>query len=528
MCSSSGPSERRSAALSRGHRAAAAGASIPAAPRSKVIRRRRSGRASPGDPPAGPPGREGQRRRQAGSSRSRGLIARSSTSRIDRAAWRSSWSGAEGGPLCGSALHRSGGFGEAGERSCAASTTTGGPTSRSSRRRQRATEGRGGVNVGSLFSGHRRIRPSASSERGCAFLGRSSSTLLSGRPRPALSRRRPIRGRATGWSPRARPRRSHLRRLPLPRPQHRRQGCRDRRRPLGSLVRVRPDHSRASTPLRRRGERPSSPHREGEAMGPRPNRASSRRPGRSSGMTRSGRAYRLGSSGAPHLRKRVWIVAYPARDAEAGAAPESGSERQRARAGGQRSRAKDLADADTERARSGGPGAPVARAATTCGRRWRGEPMCPTPIASRTSGRLSPDQAQHKRSAGRPPRSYGTTGPLNPPWVEWLMGFPIGWTALPPSATPSSRRSRSGSADASSNTSARRATGAGELMQPGRIVDLFAGAGGWDEGLRELGYTAIGIEVDRWACATRAPPGTSGSKPTSPRSTQPSSRRPGG
>ncbi len=21
-------------------------------------------------------------------------------------------------------------------------------------------------------------------------------------------------------------------------------------------------------------------------------------------------------------------------------------------------------------------------------------------------------------------------GPLNPPWVEWLMGFPPGWTAL--------------------------------------------------------------------------------------------------
>lgn len=38
--------------------------------------------------------------------------------------------------------------------------------------------------------------------------------------------------------------------------------------------------------------------------------------------------------------------------------------------------------------------------------------------------------------------------------------------------------------------------------QPGRIVDLFAGAGGWDEGLRGLGYAAIGIDSDRWACAT--------------------------
>jgi DNA (cytosine-5)-methyltransferase 1 len=63
-----------------------------------------------------------------------------------------------------------------------------------------------------------------------------------------------------------------------------------------------------------------------------------------------------GEFGAPHLRKRVWIVAYPARDAEAGTAPESGTERQRARAGGQRSRAAEVADTDTER-QSGRAGA---------------------------------------------------------------------------------------------------------------------------------------------------------------------------
>ncbi len=28
------------------------------------------------------------------------------------------------------------------------------------------------------------------------------------------------------------------------------------------------------------------------------------------------------------------------------------------------------------------------------------------------------------------------TGPLNPPWIEWLMGFPIGWTDCEPSETP--------------------------------------------------------------------------------------------
>jgi DNA (cytosine-5)-methyltransferase 1 len=36
------------------------------------------------------------------------------------------------------------------------------------------------------------------------------------------------------------------------------------------------------------------------------------------------------------------------------------------------------------------------------------------------------------------------------------------------------------------------------------IVDLFAGPGGWDEGLRLLGVdTVIGVELDPWACATR-------------------------
>jgi hypothetical protein len=34
-------------------------------------------------------------------------------------------------------------------------------------------------------------------------------------------------------------------------------------------------------------------------------------------------------------------------------------------------------------------------------------------------------------------------GALNPTWVEWLQGFPLGWTACAPSATPSSRRSPS-------------------------------------------------------------------------------------
>jgi DNA (cytosine-5)-methyltransferase 1 len=38
--------------------------------------------------------------------------------------------------------------------------------------------------------------------------------------------------------------------------------------------------------------------------------------------------------------------------------------------------------------------------------------------------------------------------------------------------------------------------------QPGQILDLFAGAGGWEEALRVLGMRALGVETDPWACET--------------------------
>jgi hypothetical protein len=44
---------------------------------------------------------------------------------------------------------------------------------------------------------------------------------------------------------------------------------------------------------------------------------------------------------------------------------------------------------------------------------------------------------------------HGDSGQLNPTWVEWLMGFPLGWTDLEPSETPSSPKSPSTSADES-------------------------------------------------------------------------------
>jgi hypothetical protein len=40
--------------------------------------------------------------------------------------------------------------------------------------------------------------------------------------------------------------------------------------------------------------------------------------------------------------------------------------------------------------------------------------------------------------------AHPNNGALNPTWVEWLMGYPIGWTVLEGWATRSSRRSRNG------------------------------------------------------------------------------------
>ncbi|WP_053913024.1 DNA cytosine methyltransferase [Streptomyces sp. SCSIO 75703] len=42
---------------------------------------------------------------------------------------------------------------------------------------------------------------------------------------------------------------------------------------------------------------------------------------------------------------------------------------------------------------------------------------------------------------------------------------------------------------------------------PRRVLDLFAGAGGWSEGLRTLGLRDVGIEIDPATCATRAAAG---------------------
>lgn len=65
--------------------------------------------------------------------------------------------------------------------------------------------------------------------------------------------------------------------------------------------------------------------------------------------------------------------------------------------------------------------------------------MWPTPCASDHRDRGGPKDAsiQRRKAIGKSIElSMTVDGPLNPEWVEWLMGFPMGWTDLKPSETP--------------------------------------------------------------------------------------------
>jgi len=70
--------------------------------------------------------------------------------------------------------------------------------------------------------------------------------------------------------------------------------------------------------------------------------------------------------------------------------------------------------------------------ATPTTRDWKGG-ADPSPNAP-TNGLLG---RQAPRATG-PQSPHGCTRRLNPAFVEWLMGIPLGWTALEPLATPSS------------------------------------------------------------------------------------------
>ncbi len=74
--------------------------------------------------------------------------------------------------------------------------------------------------------------------------------------------------------------------------------------------------------------------------------------------------------------------------------------------------------------------------------------MWPTPTSRDYKSGKGKTQAERGRSAG-PSLAEASGGLLNPQWVEWLMGFPSGWTELEDSATQSCHKSQNTSDAAS-------------------------------------------------------------------------------
>jgi site-specific DNA-cytosine methylase len=105
--------------------------------------------------------------------------------------------------------------------------------------------------------------------------------------------------------------------------------------------------------------------------------------------------------GAPHRRDRVWLVAYPrSQDAKRAGATDYELSRDR--------------DKDLLHVR-------IAR-------------MWPTPTTQDAANDGGPSQFERNslplNAAVKTTTSPPAGGSLNPTWVEWLMGFPLGWTDL--------------------------------------------------------------------------------------------------
>ena len=80
---------------------------------------------------------------------------------------------------------------------------------------------------------------------------------------------------------------------------------------------------------------------------------------------------------------------------------------------------------------------------TPAARDWKGANGYETSLKKQAEGRRA--QMGQLPNAVQMAEGKAIRGTLNPAWVEWLMGFPIGWTDLGPLATPLSRKSQKSS-----------------------------------------------------------------------------------
>lgn len=119
--------------------------------------------------------------------------------------------------------------------------------------------------------------------------------------------------------------------------------------------------------------------------------------------------------GAPHIRDRVWLIAYPHADSNG--------------LGGSRNRTA-VRDGSKRGIGKGHIGTtltdfvwlwPTPRASE---RENRSLKRTPSQKAGKHGLYLASEVNEAQRFVGKP------GGHLNPTWVEWLMGFPLGWTDL--------------------------------------------------------------------------------------------------
>jgi site-specific DNA-cytosine methylase len=155
-------------------------------------------------------------------------------------------------------------------------------------------------------------------------------------------------------------------------------------------------------------------------------------------------------AGAPHLRKRVWIVCYASESRE-GRETEKPQRLRETMAYAQKQyrpverhetpiagrSGQALADTESERRGDGNDGAYQGQAdrkinAFADAGIPRGEKRWPTPVTPRphdsenTAGKYMPGQKQKSLEGA----VAANGGQLNPTWLEWLQGYPLGWTDL--------------------------------------------------------------------------------------------------
>lgn len=149
--------------------------------------------------------------------------------------------------------------------------------------------------------------------------------------------------------------------------------------------------------------------------------------------------------GAPHRRERCWVVAHAERAERRQElrpcdrlAREDGLPQRQESAGRSGACGEELADADSQPWNEGREG---YAAQEPGGRdvdrgRERTEDMADTNGERQQELHAPPSQVKHDNIPGALLRDGEKAGgALNPTWVEWLMGWPLGWTDLKPLVT---------------------------------------------------------------------------------------------